>query len=323
MDQVDIWHRLEDIPADLKASVITIGVFDGVHRGHRTLVAAATDRAQALGVPSVLVTFNPHPLSVLRPDKMPPLLGTVNQRADLAESLGVDHMFAMNFTAELSHLSPEEFFCSVIKDKLNAQVVVVGKNFTFGYKAAGTTGTLKALGEKYGVEIYVLDLLTENGDVVSSTAIRSDLLEGDIRRANWGLGREFSVHGDVVRGAGRGGKELGFPTANLYFPDSIALPEDGVYAGWLTVTSSAPIDGDMVRGVRYPAAISVGHNPTFGDKRRSVESFVLDRHADLYGHSIVVEFVDRIRPMVKFDGIDELLVAIENDVTQTRAILHI
>ncbi|APG81836.1 bifunctional riboflavin kinase/FAD synthetase [Corynebacterium pseudotuberculosis] len=323
LSRVDIWHHIEDIPADLDASVITIGVFDGVHRGHRTLISAATQRARVLGVPSILVTFNPHPLAVLRPEKMPPLLGTVAQRANLVKNLGVDHMLAMNFTANLSQLSPEDFFVSIIKDKLKAKVVVVGENFTFGYKAAGNTETLKKLGEDYDIEIRVLELLAEDQTIVSSSVIRKALAEGDVRRAKWGLGWEFSVSGDVVRGAGRGGKELGYPTANLYFPDSIALPEDGVYAGWLQITSAAPIDGDMVAGVRYPAAISVGHNPTFGDQRRSVESFVLDRQADLYGHSVTVEFVDRIRGMVKFSGMEELLEAIAKDVEATREILRV
>lgn len=286
------------------------------------LLQAATTRAQELGVPSVLLTFDPHPLAVLRPDRMPPLLGTVTQRASLAAAQGIDHILAMSFNVAVAQLSPEEFFLHIMRDTLKAKAVVVGSNFTFGQKAAGNTELLAELGEKYGIEVHVIDLLIEDDDVICSTLIRELLTQGDVRKANWALGREFAVTGEVVRGAGRGGRELGFPTANLYFPDSVALPQDAVYAGWLTVISQAPIDGDMERGVRYPAAISVGHNPTFGDDRRSVESYVIDKDADLYGHTVTVEFVDRVRGMEKFNSVDELLDAIRNDVANVLTILN-
>ncbi|MCQ9351595.1 bifunctional riboflavin kinase/FAD synthetase [Corynebacterium sp. 153RC1] len=323
MVDVDIWHGIDEITEDLSASVVTIGVFDGVHRGHRTLIHAATTRAKELGVPSVLLTFNPHPLAVLRPQHMPPMLGTVGQRADFAVGLGIDHMLALNFTADLARLSPEEFFTTVLMDTLHAQTVVVGENFTFGHKAAGTTETLRELGQRYGVEVQVLELLAEDGTVLSSSMIRAALLEGNVERANWALGRNFSICGQVVRGAGRGGRELGYPTANLYFPDTQALPEDGVYAGWFRVISQAPIDGDMLHGQNYPAAISVGHNPTFGDERRSVESYVIGQHADLYGHTVEVEFVHRVRGMEKFDSLDELLQAISKDIDVTCEVLGV
>ncbi|AKE41436.1 Riboflavin biosynthesis protein ribF [Corynebacterium kutscheri] len=320
---VDIWHGLDDVPQDFAASVVTIGVFDGIHRGHRLLISEATQRARSLGVPSLLLTFNPHPLAILRPDHMPPMLGSVAQRADLAEELGVDHMLALNFTADLSRKTPEEFFHDIVVGTLKAKAVVVGENFTFGFKAAGTTATLRKLCADNSVELTVVPLLTEDDTVVCSTFIRNALTQGNIRQANWALGREFSVKGEVVRGAGRGGKELGFPTANLYFPDSVALPRDAVYAAWFTVVSEAPIDGDIQRGVRYPAAVSVGHNPTFGDERRSVESYVIDRDADLYGHTVVVEFVDHVRDMEKFSGVEELLDAMARDVENTRQILGV
>lgn len=285
------------------------------------LLQAATTRAQELGIPSVLLTFDPHPLAVLRPDRMPPLLGTVTQRASLAAAQGIDHILAMSFNVAVAQLSPEEFFLHIMRDTLKAKAVVVGSNFTFGQKAAGNTKLLAQLGEKYGIEVHVIDLLIDDDDVICSTLIRELLTQGNVRKANWALGREFAVTGEVVRGAGRGGRELGFPTANLYFPDSVALPQDAVYAGWLTVISQAPIDGDMEHGVRYPAAISVGHNPTFGDDRRSVESYVIDKDADLYGHTVTVEFVDRVRGMEKFNNVDELLDAIRNDVANVLTIL--
>lgn len=318
---MDIWQRFDEIPDSIEASVVTIGVFDGVHRGHQTLISEATQRAQRLGLPSILLTFNPHPLAVLRPDRIPPMLGSVSDRAELAQASGIDHMLAMSFSADLARLEPEAFFRDVLVEKLRAKVVVVGENFTFGFKAAGNTESLQALGRKYNVEVVVRELLAEDGTVLSSTVIREALQRGDIQRANWCLGRLFSVNGQVVRGAGRGGKELGYPTANLYFPDHVALPADGVYAGLLSVTSSAPIDGDMERGVAYPAAISVGHNPTFGDERRSVESYVIDREADLYGHSVEVAFIGHIRGMEKFEGIDQLLEAIGRDVEKAKQLI--
>ncbi|AZA11629.1 bifunctional riboflavin kinase/FAD synthetase [Corynebacterium gerontici] len=318
---MDIWQRFDEIPDHTEASVVTIGVFDGVHRGHQTLISEATQRARDLGLPSILLTFNPHPLAVLRPDRIPPMLGSVGDRAELARASGIDHMLAMSFSADLARLEPEAFFRDVLMEKLRAKVIVVGENFTFGFKAAGDTDTLKALGKQYGVEVIVRELLAEDGTVLSSTVIREALQRGDVQRANWCLGRVFTVNGQVVRGAGRGGKELGYPTANLYFPDQVALPADGVYAGLLTITSSAPIEGDMERGVAYPAAISVGHNPTFGDERRSVESYVIDREADLYGHSVEVAFIGHIRGMEKFDGVEQLLEAMGRDVAKAKDII--
>lgn len=312
---MDIWRGFNDVPKNLGKTVVTIGVFDGMHRGHKTLLAAATDRAQELKLTTVLLTFDPHPLAVLRPDKMPPLLGTVTHRAELAAAEGIDHMFAMTFNADMAQLSPEEFFTKILLDTLNAHVIVVGENFTFGHNAAGTTETLAELGEKYGVEVNIQRLLIDDGSTVCSTLIRQLLADGKITEANCALGRTFKVRGEVVRGAGRGGKELGFPTANLYFPESVALPKDGVYAGWLRIVSDAPIEGNMSQGVNYAAAISVGHNPTFGDSRRSVESYVIGRDADLYGHTVEIGFVDYIRGMEKFSDVEELLDAIRNDIT--------
>lgn len=316
------WTSLDEIP-NLESSVVTIGVFDGIHRGHRTLIAAATQKARQYGVPSVVLTFNPHPLAVLRPEHMPPMLGSLADRSDLVAGLGIDHMVALHFTADLARLSPEEFFQQVLVDALHARTVVVGENFTFGYKAQGTTEVLQELGKRFGVEVIVLELLAEDGTVLSSTVVRKCLSKGEIRQANSILGRNFEVTGQITRGAGRGGRELGFPTANQYFPDSVALPADGVYAGWFTVVSQAPIEGDMQPQVCYPAAISVGHNPTFGDERRSVESYIIGREADLYGHTAKVEFVDFVRPVEKFDSVPELLEAIAADVRKVESILGI
>lgn len=290
----------------------------------------ASRQARELGVPCVMVTFDPHPISVFLPGRQPTRLAPLDYRITLAEGEGVDAALIIDFTRELAGVSPAEYFTTLLVQKLHAKAIVVGENFTFGTNGDGTEATMRELGREHGVDITIMPLLHDDDLCICSTLVRQFLTTGEVARANWALGRRYSVRGEVVRGAGRGGKELGYPTANLYLPDSVALPADGVYAGWFTITDdrkidrdiSREIDGDMIPGVRYPTAVSVGTNPTFGDRRRSVEAFVLDREADLYGHHVMVEFVDHLRPMVKFNGIDELMEAMANDVNRTREILE-
>lgn len=318
-----VWHGVEDIPADLEASVVTIGVFDGVHRGHRALIEEAVREAREKDLPCVMVTFDPHPLSVFAPERTPVLLIPFEQRIRHAMELGVNGVLVLDFRRELAGMEPEEYFTHLLRDKLKAATVVVGENFTFGRDAAGTADTMRELGEKYGVDINIVDLLYDEDTRICSSQIREYLADSDVRSAAWALGRDFLVTGEIVHGAGRGGRELGFPTANQYFPESVALPADGVYAGWFTIRDDRPIDGDMERDVAYPAAISVGTNPTFGDEPRSVESFLLDREADLYGHTADVAFVGHVRDMVKYNSVEELTAAITADVEKVREILGI
>ncbi|AZA13812.1 bifunctional riboflavin kinase/FAD synthetase [Corynebacterium choanae] len=312
-------------PSTIGPCVVTIGMFDGVHRGHQSLIDRAAVRARQLGLPLVLVTFDPHPLKVVAPQAMPALLGTVVSRCARAEEHGVDYVLAIEFDAELAAMSPAEFFSLVIVDCLQAQAVFVGENFTFGHKASGNTATLQDLGRGYNVEIHIAPLLIDDdgATTVSSSAIRQALAAGDVAHAGAMLGRPYSVSSVVCRGAGRGGRELGYPTANLYFDDSVALPADGVYCGWFVINDDDPVDGDMQPHRRYPAAISVGNNPTFGDARRSVEAFVLDQDAHLYDRQVSVSFVDRIRGMEKFTSVDELLAAMARDVAATKQRLDI
>ncbi|SJM48480.1 Riboflavin kinase / FMN adenylyltransferase [Corynebacterium glutamicum] len=326
---MDIWSGLDSVPADLQGSVVTIGVFDGLHRGHQSLIGEAKKQAEELGVPCVMVTFDPHPIAVFLPGKEPTRLAPLDYRLNLAAECGVDAALVIDFTKELAGLSAEEYFTTMIVDTLHARSVVVGENFTFGVNGAGTEATMRELGQKFGVNVTIAPLLHDDDQRICSTLVRDYLDQGEVERANWALGRRYAVRGEVVRGAGRGGKELGYPTANLYLPTSVALPADGVYAGWFTITDdreidkeiSRDIDGTMVPGVRYQTAISVGTNPTFGDERRSVEAFILDQEADLYGHHVMVEFVGHLRDMVKFNGVDELLDAMARDVTNARDIL--
>lgn len=316
-----IWQGLDEVHTELDASVVTIGVFDGVHRGHRRLINTAVSRAGELGLPCVLMTFDPHPVEVFSDRGTPPQLTSQMERRLLTAELGVDAVLVIDFRQELAGWSPEKYFTDVLMKVLGAKHIVVGENFTFGAGAEGTADTMIELGKKHGVGVTIVDLLHDQGERVCSTHVRDHLADGNIQRANWMLGRTYQVTAEVVRGAGRGGRQLGYPTANMYFPDSVAIPGDGVYAGWFTVEDSEPIAGDMEPGLAYPAAISVGTNPTFGDERRSVESFILDREADLYGRMATVAFVEKVRDMEKFNSVDDLLTHMARDVQSTRDIL--
>lgn len=322
-----ILRGLSEVAGGLAAAdgtVVTIGVFDGVHKGHQLLISTAVDVARELGVPSVVMTFEPHPRTIFAPESAPAVLLTLEERARVIADLGVDYLLVIDFREELAGDTPQAYVDDVLVGLLDARHVVVGENFTFGRDAAGTAQTMVELGEARGVDVTVVGLLADGGARISSTAIRGELAGGNIAVATDFMGRPFAVVAPVERGAGRGGRELGYPTANQYVPDTAALPGDGVYAGWLTIVDGdehGPLNGDMEPGVRYPAAISVGTNPTFGDERRSVESFVLDRDADLYDRMARVEFVAKVRDMAKFESVDELLEHMRRDVATVRDIL--
>ncbi|MEU6991409.1 bifunctional riboflavin kinase/FAD synthetase [Streptomyces sp. NPDC046465] len=303
------WRGLEDIPQDWGRSVVTIGSYDGVHRGHQLIIGRAVEHARELGVPAVVVTFDPHPSEVVRPGSHPPLLAPHHRRAELMAELGVDALLILPFTAEFSKLSPADFVVKVLVDKLHARVVVEGPNFRFGHKAAGNVDFLAELGRKYDYEVDVIDLYVSGeaggGEPFSSTLTRRLIAEGDVTGAAEILGRPHRVEGIVVRGAQRG-RELGFPTANVETLPHTATPADGVYAGWL-----------HVEGEAMPAAISVGTNPTFDGTERTVEAYAIDRVGlDLYGLHVAVDFLAFVRGQAKFDSIDSLLVAMADDVKQ-------
>jgi riboflavin kinase/FMN adenylyltransferase len=296
--------------------VIVIGVFDGVHRGHQALVARAA--AAAEGGEVIVVTFDPHPMQVLRPGSAPPLLSSLDYRRQLLAEAGAGEVQVIDFTPEFSTKTPEDFVDFMLDDLLEGRpvdVVVAGSNFRFGRGAAGDTDTLALIGRSRGFEVDVVPLMTEEvpgeGEVTwSSTYVREHLALGDVRRATHVLGRFHRVAGVVVHGAKRG-RELGYPTANVEQHAPSLTPADGVYAGWLR-------DGDSV----YPAAISVGTNPQFAGDVRTVEAFCIDQSdLDLYGHHVVVEFVDRLRGQQVFAGIPELVEQMGNDVAAARRIL--
>ncbi|MEP9413628.1 bifunctional riboflavin kinase/FAD synthetase [Gordonia sp. VNQ95] len=314
------WRGLDDVPADWGRCVVTIGVFDGVHRGHAELIGAATRAAHDRGVPAVLMTFDPHPAEVVRAGNHPPQLTTLTRRAELAEQLNIDVFCVMPFTPELASRTPKDFAHDILVERLHAADVVVGANFTFGKKAAGDVAKLAELGAKFGFEVQAISLFGEHAVTYSSTYIRSCVAAGDVERAAEALGRPHRVEGVVVRGDGRG-RELGYPTANVAPPMHAAIPADGVYAAWFTVLGAGPVVGQVVPGERYQAAVSVGTNPTFSGRTRTVEAFVLDTSADLYGQHVAVDFVSHIRPMEPFDSIDGLIKAIADDVDKTRVLL--
>lgn len=306
-----VWRSLEEVPADLARTVVVIGNFDGVHRGHQHVVARARELAETTGLGVVAVTFDPHPIAVLRPDHAPQTLTGIAARCELLARAGADDVLVLPFSRAVADWPPEEFVRRVLVEALHARYVVVGGNFRFGNRAAGDVGTLRAegLGHDFEVEGVALD---GGPQVWSSTYVRTCLAAGDVEGAAEALGRPYVVVGEVVVGDQRG-RELGFPTANLA-TTALAVPADGVYAGRLTRLDT---------GERFPAAISVGTNPTFaGERERRVEAHVLDRYdLELYGVQVEVSFVARLRGMARFDGVEPLVAQMRQDVDHARTLL--
>lgn len=318
------WRGPDDIPTDWGRCVLTIGVFDGVHRGHAELIAHAVKAGRARNVPTVLMTFDPHPMEVVYPGSHPALLTTLTRRAELVEELGVDVFLVMPFTPDFMKLAPERYIHELLVERLHVVEVVVGENFTFGKKAAGNVATLRRAGERFGFAVESVSLLAEHHSnetvTFSSTYIRSCVDAGDVAASAEALGRPHRVEGVVVRGHGRGA-ELGFPTANVAPPMYSAIPADGVYAAWFTALGPGPAAGTMVAGKRCPAAVSVGTNPTFSGRTRTVEAFVLDTTADLYGQYVALDFITHLRVQQKFDSVPDLVAAMGKDVERVRTVL--
>ena len=309
---MQIWRSLDEVPSDLGPTAVVIGNFDGVHLGHRHVVARAREIADERALTVVAVTFDPHPMSVLRPEHAPTTLTSLTVRAELLGDAGADAVLALPFDRDVASWMPEEFVRRVLVDGLHAAAVVVGANFRFGHRAAGDVATLRETGERFGFTAEGIPL--DGGPQVwSSTYVRMSLGAGDVAGAAEALGRPYAVRGVVVRGDQRG-RELGFPTANVPTDSLTAAPPDGVYAGWLRRLDT---------GETYPAAISVGTNPTFdGERERRVESYVLDRtDLELYGVEVEVSFVERLRGMVAFESVEKLVQQMTDDVVRTREVL--
>lgn len=308
---VRLVHGLEHLPLTGGSSVVTVGFFDGVHLGHRAVLARTVTAARQRGVRSVAITFDRHPREVLTPGREPRLLTTVERKASLIEASGIDVMVVLAFTPEFSRLPAEAFVGRVLVGGVHATHAVVGDNFTFGHRAAGTLENLPALGEPFGLSAEGVPLLELDGRSVSSSSIRDALAMGDLVWPRQSLGRRFTLDGEVVPGHGRG-RALGFPTANLRTWPRLLLPGQGIYAG---VAEHG--------GRRHLAAIDVGTNPTFGTEPLHAEAFLLDYEGpDLTGERLSLELWERLRDEVRYESLDELVEAITGDVERTRAIVR-
>ncbi len=312
------WTGVSDVPEGWGPSVVTVGTFDGVHRGHQHLVGRAVARARALGVAAVAVTFHPHPAAVLRPERAPTVLAPLERRLDLLAELGLDAALVLAFTRELAAEPPGQFVDEVLAGPLRARAVVVGEGFRFGHRAAGDVALLAALGRERGFDVDAVPRVGDERGGWSSSLVRRLVADGDVVGARRVLGRDHRVEGLVVHGDARG-RTLGYPTANLAAEPAVggaAVPADGVYAGRLTVLGPQP-------SAPLPAAVSIGTNPTFGGTSRRVEAYVLDRtDLDLYDRRVAVDLVELLRPTLAFASVEELLAQMALDVDRARAVLR-
>ena len=304
---------LEALEAFEGGAAVAIGTFDGVHLGHRALIARTIEAARELGLTSAVITWDRHPLATLRPDAVPPLLTTAERKAELIEECGVDLLVVLPFDEEFSHWPPEKFVERVLVEGLGVRSVFVGTGWKFGHKAAGDVALLKEMGAVHGFDVPEVALTEAASGPVSSTRVRQAVAGGEVEVARMLLSRPFDVDGEVLRGDRRG-TDLGFPTANTALDDALAHPARGVYAGRARTET----------GVWYAAAIDLGVNPQFGgDPATSewrIESYLLDFSGDLYGQNLRVEFHARLRDEATFSSIDALVAQIHEDVEATRAL---
>jgi riboflavin kinase/FMN adenylyltransferase len=316
---VQRWNDLAEVPEGFGPSAVTIGNFDGVHRGHHAVLRQVVSRAAEQQLPAVAITFEPHPLAVLYPDRAPQPLTTTGHKLELLAAEGLEAVLVMPFTLELAQWSPRRFVEDVLVRRLGARAVVVGGDTRFGHRNAGDVGTLRTLGAELGFAVEVVADLGASGVERrwSSTWVRELVAAGEVARAAELLGRAHRVTGVVVHGDHRG-RELGYPTANLAPTAVGAIPADGVYAGWLIRDPHGP--GQE----RLPAAVSVGTNPTFDGTGRRIEAYVLDRtDLDLYGETVAVELVCRLRPTLRFEGVGALVAQMGQDVARCRELLGV
>ena len=291
-----------------KDMLLTIGVFDGVHLGHKYLISQLTGRARQQNLLSGVVTFRQHPREVLSPQTKLPYLTNLAEKVNLLKNEGVDVVIALSFTQELAQFSARQFV-SLLKKYLRIRGLIIGPDFVLGRNREGSADTLRTLGQEMNFSVTVVPPFKVNDEVVSSTAIRNALADGNMKRVVNLIGHSFSLQGRVTTGAGRG-SELGFPTTNLEIDPKQALPADGVYATW-----------SYVDGKAYQSVTNIGRRPTFGGNGRTVETYILNYHGNLYGHELKIDIVERLRGEKRFDTVEELKKQIAEDVKQGRAIL--
>ncbi|MGV8073352.1 MAG: bifunctional riboflavin kinase/FAD synthetase [Syntrophobacteraceae bacterium] len=307
---MDVFVGIENVCRPLRNPVLTIGNFDGVHRGHEALFQRVKEWARKLNGESVVVTFHPHPLEVLSPGNGPSFITAHERKLELIEAAGIDAAIVIPFTKDFAEISAEDFVKDLLVGRLGVKAIVVGYDYRFGRGREGDIDFLKEKGREFGFEVDTVSGISIDGTMVSSTIIRRFIQDGRIDEAGKLLGRYYEISGLVVHGRSRGGRLLGFPTANIRMP-SLASPRNGIYA--------AQVDVD---GVQYGGAANLGYNPTFGDEELSLEVYILDFDRDIYGKTITVRFIERLRDEKRFSGPEELKAQISKDVERAREILR-
>jgi riboflavin kinase/FMN adenylyltransferase len=300
---------MEDIPLEFRDSFITIGNFDGVHRGHQFLFKTLIQEARQENRKTLVITFDPHPKKLLHPDRRPfYLITTLEEKIRLIEKLGIDAIMVIPFSLEFSETTADEFVHHILWDKLHIRKIYIGHDYTFGRNKEGDEAFLSALGRKLGFEVSIMNAFTIDDMVISSTCLRYAILTGDVKKSAEILGRPYNLSGIVIEGSRRGGT-LGFPTANIK-PVKVLIPANGVYAAVINMG-----------GDRYQGVLNVGYNPTFADEKLSIEVHILDFKDNIYGKNLEILFIDRIRDEIKFDSPDSLVRQIRQDIDQATVIL--
>ena len=305
-----IYHNLNLVPQPFRNPVITIGNFDGVHLGHQTLFQKVKDRSRAVDGQSVVITFDPHPIKLMRPDKRLPMLTTTDQKIKLLASMELDGIIVHPFSAEFGSMPAREFVQYYLVHRLGAREVVIGHDYRFGRNREGNIALLQSLGEEFGFPVHVVDPIQINDTIVSSTLIRNLINDGQVLAAQDFLGRPYEVTGEVIHGHGRGARLLGFPTANITIDNGLLVPAAGIYA----------VRAEL-RGQIYPAVANIGTCPTFDNQELSLEVYLLDFDRDIYGQRLAVQFVQRLRDERRFDDLPALVTQIKKDVAAARQIV--
>lgn len=308
---MNIIYDLKELKTPLNNPVLTIGNFDGVHKGHLVLFEKVKDRAKAIGGQSAVMTFEPHPIKVMRPGNGPLLITPTKQKLDLISHAGIDLILCIPFTPQFASISAEDFVQDILVDMLGIKEIVVGYDYTFGYRRLGNIRLLQEMGDKLGFQVHVVDPVRLDDTLVSSTSIRKFVQEGKLSEAKKLLGRDYQIRGTVVKGKNRGGRLLGFPTANLRLIDEL-IPKGGVYA--VTV---------MVNDKTYYGVTNIGYNPTFGDDALSVETHLLDFSEDILDKTIKVNFIQRLRDEKTYRNAKELADQIAQDILKAKELFKI
>ena len=307
---MDVIRGSEKIPESLRGAHVTIGNFDGVHLGHRFIFRKLVEEARAAGRPAVAISFDPHPKMVLHPEKRPfYLITTIPEKIDLLAGLGLDAFILLPFSVEYARTTAEEFVQQILWEKLRIRKITVGHDYSFGRAKEGNEAYLIEMGQKLGFDVEVIEAHCVGDTVVSSTKIRKSLLAGEVGFAATLLGRPYNLRGPVVSGHQRGGAKLGFPTANIA-PEKELVPARGVYAVRV-----------LWQGKRFDGVLNIGFNPTFADQKLSVEVFIFDFNQDIYGETLEVFFIERLREEVRFESVDALIAQIGRDIDRAREIL--